>query len=153
MSLPAATVTATANPWLRILGALEKKITRHSYDTWLKPTRFSHINGNIIFVRVPNPEFRQLGEKFGDLIQEAMDTLAPEYQDVKFVTAEEDPTVPPVRADGGFAPVSASGTSHPRHQDSSALTGILQRSSAPSTPLEHLLSALATSLRMQPHRP
>ena len=113
MSLPAATDTATANPWLRILGALEKKITRHSYDTWLKPTRFSHINGNIIFVRVPNPEFRQLGEKFGDLIQEAMDTLAPEYQDVKFVTAEEDPTVPPVRADGGFAPVSASGTSAP----------------------------------------
>jgi chromosomal replication initiator protein len=113
MSLPAATITATANPWLRILGALEKKITRHSYDTWLKPTRFSHINGNIIFVRVPNPEFRQLGEKFGDLIQEAMDTLAPEYQDVKFVTAEEDPTVPPVRADGGFAPVSASGTSAP----------------------------------------
>src|ERR1700731_1747459 len=113
MSLPAATVTATANPWLRILGALEKKITRHSYDTWLKPTRFSHINGNIIFVRVPNPELRQLGDKFGDLIQEATETLAPEYQDVKFVTAEEDPTVPPVRADGGFAPVSASGTSAP----------------------------------------
>src|SRR5262249_31951254 len=115
MSLPAATVTVTAtvNPWLRILGALEKKITRHSYHTWLKPTRFSHINGNIIFVRVPNAEFRQLGEKFGDLIQEAMDTLAPEYQDVKFITAEEDPTVPPVRADGGFAPVSASGTASP----------------------------------------
>ena len=109
MSLPAATVTATANPWLRILGALEKKITRHSYDTWLKPTRFSHINGNIIFVRVPNAEFRLIGEKFGDLIQEAMDTLAPEYQDVKFITAEEDPTAPPVRPDGGFAPVSAGG--------------------------------------------
>jgi len=62
MSLPAATVTATANPWLRILGALEKKITRLSYDTWLKPTRFSHTNGNIIFVRVPTAEFRQLGE-------------------------------------------------------------------------------------------
>ena len=109
MSLPAATVTATANPWLRILGALEKKITRHSYDTWLKPTRFSHANGNIIFVRVPTAEFRHIGEKFGDLIQEAMDTLAPEYQDVKFITAEEDPTSPPVRADGGFGPVSASG--------------------------------------------
>src|ERR1700741_2384282 len=110
MSLPAATVTATANPWLRILGALEKKITRHSYDTWLKPTRFSPTNGNIIFVRVPTAEFRQIGEKFGDLIQEAMDTLAPEYQDVKFITAEEDPTAPPVRPDGGFAPVSASGS-------------------------------------------
>src|SRR5205807_9252294 len=102
MSFPAATVTATANPWLRILGALKKKITRHSYDTWLKPTRFSHTNGNIIFVRVPNVEFRDIGDKFGDLIQEAMDTLAPEYQDVKFITPEEDPTAPPVRADGGF---------------------------------------------------
>jgi len=111
MSLPAATVTATANPWLRILGALEKKITRHSYDTWLKPTRFSHTNGNIIFVRVPTAEFRQLGEKFGDLIQEAMDTQAPEYQDVKFITAEEDPTSPPVRPDGGFAPVSTNAPS------------------------------------------
>ncbi len=107
MSLSAATATASVNPWLRILGALEKKISRNSYDTWLKPTRFSHANGNVLFVRVPTAEFRHIGEKFGDLIQEAMDTLEPEYQDVKFITAEEDPTAPPVRPDGGFAPVSA----------------------------------------------
>ena len=106
MSL-SSTATVTANPWLRILGALEKKISRHSYDTWLKPTRYSHANGTVIFVRVPAPEFRHLGEKFGDLIQEAMDTHAPEYQDVKFITAEEDPTIPPMRPDGGFAAVSA----------------------------------------------
>src|SRR5437763_5323221 len=106
MSL-SSTATATANPWLRILGALEKKISRHSYDTWLKPTRFSHSNGVIIFVRVPTPEFRHIEEKFGDIIQEAMDTFAPEFQDVKFITAEEDPTTPPMRPDGGFAPVSA----------------------------------------------
>ncbi len=106
MSLSTATVTATANPWIRILSAIEKKISRHSYDTWLKPTRFSHTNGNVIFVRVPTPEFRHIGDKFGDLIQEAMDTLEPQYQDVKFVTVEEDPSLPPVRPDGGFAPVS-----------------------------------------------
>ena len=106
MSLSTATVTATANPWLRILSAIEKKISRHSYDTWLKPTRFSHTNGAIIFVRVPTPEFRHIGDKFGDLIQEAMDTFEPDYQDVKFITAEEDPSAPPVRPDGGFAPVS-----------------------------------------------
>ena len=81
-------------------------------------------------------EFRQLGEKFGDLIQEAMDTQAPEYQDVKFVTAEEDPTAPPVRPDGGFAPVSASGYGHSLgRRGNSALTGIQQRNSAPSTRL------------------
>src|SRR5882762_9826699 len=107
MSFTAATATASANPWLRILGALEKKISRNSYDTWLKPTRFSHANGNVLLVRVPTAEFRHIGEKFGDLLQEAMDTLEPEYQDVKFITAEEDPTAPPIRPDGGFAPVSA----------------------------------------------
>src|SRR5579872_867704 len=110
MSLSSSsTATGSVNPWLRILGALEKKISRHSYDTWLKPTRFSHANGNVLFVRVPTPEFRHIGEKFGDLIQEAIDTVAPEFQDVKFITAEEDPSNAPVRPDGKFAPVSVPG--------------------------------------------
>jgi len=113
MPLTTATVSATVNPWLQILGALEKKISRNSYDTWLKPTRFSHVSGNVIFVRVPTPEFHHIEDKFGDLIQEAMDTFVPEYQEVKFVTAEEDPTSPPVRADGAFAPVSASAAGSP----------------------------------------
>src|SRR5215470_3748998 len=110
MSLSTATATASANPWLRILGALEKKISRHSYDTWLKPTRFSHANGSVLFVRVPTPEFHHIEEKFGDVIQEAMDTFVPEFQEVKFVTAEEDPSTPqPVRAENGFPPASVNG--------------------------------------------
>ena len=59
------------NPWVRILDALEKKINRHSYDTWLKPTRYSHISNGILFVRVPTAEFRHVGDKYADLIQEA----------------------------------------------------------------------------------
>ena len=35
------------NPWLQILAALEKKVIRQSFDTWLKPTRFSHASGRI----------------------------------------------------------------------------------------------------------
>ncbi|HEV2961436.1 MAG TPA: chromosomal replication initiator protein DnaA [Candidatus Angelobacter sp.] len=101
-----STATGIANPWLRILGALEKKISRHSYDTWLKPTRFSHANGTVLFIRVPTPEFRHIGEKFGDLIQEAIDTIAPEFQDVKFITAEEDPSATSARPDSKFAPAS-----------------------------------------------
>ncbi|HYL94396.1 MAG TPA: DnaA N-terminal domain-containing protein, partial [Terriglobales bacterium] len=60
-------VTGTAvapNPWIRILDALEKKINRHSYDTWLKPTRYSHASGKVIYVRVPTPEFRHIEEKY-----------------------------------------------------------------------------------------
>jgi chromosomal replication initiator protein len=105
------------NPWVRVLDALEKKINRHSYDTWLKPTRYSHASNKILFVRIPTPEFRQVGDKYADLIQEALDNLGLGYEDVKFVTAEDDPSNTPIRHNGGLsgagaAPQAVTGT-HP----------------------------------------
>ena len=96
------------NPWARILDALEKKVNRHSYDTWLKPTRFSHTSNGVLFVRVPTAEFRQVGDKYADLIQEAVDNLNLGYNDVKFVTAEDDPSATPIRHNGVL---SAAGSS------------------------------------------
>jgi len=78
---------------MRILGALEKKVNRHSYETWLKPTRFSHAMGKVMFIRVPTPEFRHIGDKYGDLIFEAVDNLGLEFEDFQFVTVDEDPSV------------------------------------------------------------
>ena len=104
MSVPSTSLPH--NPWIRILDALEKKINRHSYDTWLKPTRFSHANGGILFIRVPTVEFRHVGDKYADLIQEAIDNLGLEYQDVKFVTPDDDPAATPVRHDGGLGNLS-----------------------------------------------
>src|ERR1700723_1908789 len=95
------------NPWLQILGALEKKVIRQSYETWLKPTRYSHAAGRTLYVRVPSPEFQHIGDKYGDLIQEAIDLQSLEFDDVSFVTAEEDPSIPPQRKDGGFPPLPA----------------------------------------------
>ena len=114
MSVPSPSLTP--NPWLRILDALEKKINRHSYDTWLKPTRYSHSSGGILFVRVPTAEFRHVGDKYADLIQEAIDNLGLEFQDVKFVTPEDDPAATPVRHDGGLSvhPVAPSHSSQSR---------------------------------------
>ncbi len=96
MSL-ASSATAAVNPWLRILGALEKKVNRTSFETWLKPTRFSHTDGSVLYIRVPRPEFRVIEEKYSDLISEAIDNLGLELQDVKFVTEEDDPGATPVR--------------------------------------------------------
>jgi chromosomal replication initiator protein len=99
-------VTSSAispNPWVRILDALEKKVNRHSYDTWLKPTRYSHASNGILFVRVPTAEFRHVGDKYADLIQEAVDNLGLGYDDVKFVTAEDDPSNTPIRHNGGLS--------------------------------------------------
>ena len=101
MSVPSPSLTP--NPWLRILDALEKKINRHSYDTWLKPTRYSHASGGVLFIRVPTAEFRHVGDKYADLIQEAIDNLGLEYQDVQFVTPEDDPASTPVRHNGGLS--------------------------------------------------
>ena len=103
-----ATSQATVlNPWLQILAALEKKVIRQSFETWLKPTRYSHAVGRILYVRVPSPEFQHIGDKYGDLIQEAIENQALDFDDVCFVTAEEDPSIPPQRKDGCFPPVPA----------------------------------------------
>jgi chromosomal replication initiator protein len=116
----AAATTATINPWVEILGALEKKVNRHSYETWLKPTRYSHIEQKKIFVRVPTPEFRQVGERYADLIQEAIEALGLAVDDVEFITPEDASGRSAdgdghrhhgstLRPDGAFAPTSTHG--------------------------------------------
>ena len=107
------TATAVLNQWVRILAALEKKINRQSYETWLKPTRFSHIAGKTLYVRIPSAEFQHLGEKYADLIQEAIDNLALDIDSVVFTTPAQDPSAPRVREDGGFAPVSSHNSNAP----------------------------------------
>src|SRR6516164_5621713 len=114
MSVPSTALPP--NPWVRILDALEKKINRHSYDTWLKPTRYSHANGGVLFIRVPTAEFRHVGDKYADLIQEAIDNLGLDYADVKFVTPDDDPAATPVRHDGGLSVVTHSATAAPEAQ-------------------------------------
>ncbi|MFZ0481347.1 MAG: chromosomal replication initiator protein DnaA, partial [Terriglobales bacterium] len=79
-----------------------------SYDTWLKPTLYSHISDGVLFVRVPTAEFRQVGDKYADLIQEAVDNLNLGYNDVKFVTAEDDPSNTPIRHNGGLSAMGSS---------------------------------------------
>jgi chromosomal replication initiator protein len=101
----APTATAVLNHWVRILAALEKKINRQSYDTWLKPTRFSHVSGDTLFVRIPSAEFQHIGDRYADLIQEAIDNLQLGIENVTFQTPAQDPATPRVREDGGFAPL------------------------------------------------
>ena len=153
-----ATPAAVLNPWVRILGALEKKINRQSFDTWFKPTRFSHVKERMLFVRIPTPEFQHVGERYADLIQEAIDNLQLEFDDVTFITPEEDPTLARVREDGGFAPVRHAcaqcagrrarnrAGARRRRRNRPASTGRRRRSSTRATPLTPSLSAQATSL-------
>jgi chromosomal replication initiator protein len=118
------TATAVLNPWVRILAALEKKINRQSYETWLKPTRFSHINAKTLYVRIPAAEFQHIADRYADLIHEAIDQLALEVDNFVFVTPQDDPSTPRVREDGGFAPQPSHSPNAPRGRShAGTLTG------------------------------
>jgi chromosomal replication initiator protein len=113
---------AVLNQWVRILGALEKKINRQSFETWLKPTRFSHINGRTLHVRIPSEEFQHVGERYADLIGEAIDNLGLELDQVVFQTPPPEPAAR-VREDGGFAPQPSHSQNAPRRNGLSGSSG------------------------------
>src|SRR5665213_2567052 len=115
--------TAVLNQWVRILGALEKKINRQSFETWLKPTRFSHIADKTMYVRIPSADFQHVGDRYGDLIQEAIDNLGLEIEAVVVQPPTPDPARA-VREDGGFAPQSSHSASAPRSPRQSSPAGV-----------------------------
>ncbi len=107
--------TAVLNHWVRILGALEKKVKRQSFEAWFKPTRFSHMEGRTLYVRVPTVDFEQMiGDRYGDHIHEAIDNLGLEIDEVKFQAPPAEPTAARLREDGGFAPQPTHSPSAPR---------------------------------------
>ncbi len=91
MSFYPAVPAAPLNPWVRILGALQKKINRQAYETWFKPTVFSHTDGNVLIVRVPTAKFQDIGDRYANLIDEALDTLGLPYERVEFELPREEP--------------------------------------------------------------
>lgn len=108
------TAAAVFNQWLRILGALEKKINRQSFETWLKPTRFARVVDKTLYVRIPSAQFEHIGEKYGQLIEEAIEKLDLQLDQVLFETPQQDPAAPRLRDDGGFAPLPTHSANAPK---------------------------------------
>ena len=109
MSFYPAAPAAPLNPWVRILGALQKKINRQAYEAWFKPTLFSHTDGNVLIVRVPSAKFQGIGDRYADLIGEALDTLRLPYERVDFIVPEEESAGRGASAESKFPPASAHG--------------------------------------------
>ena len=120
MSFVPTAAAVLNHPWVRILAALEKKINRQSYETWLKPTRHSRVEGRTLYVRIPSADFAHVGDRYGDLIQEAIDNLGLEIDEVRYETPAQDPAAPKMREDGGFAPLPSHSPNAPRPNGSSS---------------------------------
>ncbi len=133
----ASTVAPAGNAWTRILSALEVKVNRQSFHTWLKPTRFSHASGRTLFVRIPSTQFQHIGDRYADLIHEAIEHQQLDVDEVRFVTVENDPAAPKSREDGGFAPLPAHSPNAPQPNGSqgapSSLNGHRALPAAPTS--------------------
>jgi chromosomal replication initiator protein len=80
----------TMNVWQEILGYLKTKVNPQSYQTWLRPTRFSHVNQDDLVVRVPNREFQNwIQEHYISLINEALSQPHIHVSKVQFVVDED----------------------------------------------------------------
>ena len=92
---------ATMNAWQEILGYVKTKVNTQSYQTWLRPTRFSHANQDELVVRVPNREFQDwIQEHYGSLINEALSHLHLDFRKVQFVIDEASEKKPGEGGDG-----------------------------------------------------
>lgn len=78
------------SPWEKVLALLETRINRHSFDTWLRPTRYAGQANGVLYVRIPTAAFRHVGTKYADLIQEAVEQLGLNYSDIQFEEAEPE---------------------------------------------------------------
>ncbi len=77
------------NAWQEVLSHLKHRINAQSYQTWLRPTRLSHVSNQQIIVRVPNREFRDwIEENYGALISDTLKLLNLGYDQVIYVLDE-----------------------------------------------------------------
>ncbi len=80
----------TMNAWQKVLSYLKSRVNSQSYQTWLRPTRLSHANGDTLYVRVPSKEFDDwIRENYGPLIREALDSLGSSFHNIVFEAPPE----------------------------------------------------------------
>jgi chromosomal replication initiator protein len=70
------------NLWDQILERVEKKLNRHSFATWFRPTSFVALSDTTLVVRVPNAQFKDwLAKNYHGVLSEALGELQrPEMQ-------------------------------------------------------------------------
>jgi chromosomal replication initiator protein len=77
------------NAWLQVLNYLKTKVNTQSYQTWLRPTRFSRLEDDVIVVCVPNREFKEwIQENYAKLITEALQSLNMGSREIRYVLGD-----------------------------------------------------------------
>jgi chromosomal replication initiator protein len=73
------------NAWQEVLNYVKTKVNPQSYQTWLKPTRYSHSEADTLVIRVPNKEFLEwIQDHYNTVIQEALEKLRLGFSGVRY---------------------------------------------------------------------
>jgi chromosomal replication initiator protein len=84
------------NLWDDVLEKVEKKLNRHSFATWFRPTSYLTVQGSTLLVRVPNAQFKEwLTKNYHGVIGEALQELQRGDISVKFEPESDSPGVSP----------------------------------------------------------
>lgn len=88
-----------ADLWNAALATIETKISKPSFDTWLKSTKAHSLQGNTLVVTAPNEFARDwLEERYSQLIAGILYDITGEALEVKFiipqVKSEDEPELP-----------------------------------------------------------
>lgn len=93
-----------ADLWNNALANIEKKISKPSFDTWLKSTKAHSLQGDTLIVKAPNEFARDwLEERYSQLISGILYDITGEELGVKFIIPqnqseeEVDLPLPPKR--------------------------------------------------------
>ncbi|HZK19044.1 MAG TPA: chromosomal replication initiator protein DnaA [Clostridia bacterium] len=82
--------------WERLLNKMEKKISRHSFETWLTSLRPIGYRNNVFFIEVPNHFSRDwLNDRYAHIIRENLRQLLDENSDInlQFLLSSEIPDI------------------------------------------------------------
>lgn len=75
-----------ADLWNAALGNIEKKISKPSFDTWLKSTKAHSLQGDLLVITAPNEFARDwLEERYSNLISTILAEITGEELEVKFI--------------------------------------------------------------------
>jgi len=74
------------NPWEQIREHLQTSVSPQHYSTWVEPARFSHVEEDVLFVRVPNKTFQDFYAKnFEMVLQQALKALPLGIERIEFL--------------------------------------------------------------------
>jgi chromosomal replication initiator protein len=114
------------NYWDQIRNYLQNKVSADGYDNWLKSTAFVALNGDTLYVSVPDRETRTwLETEYAVLIHEAIRGMKLPLRHVSFETAQPRASTPasPVAVNGTAEPEAGTTILNPKFTFSSFVVG------------------------------